>query len=77
MTRPSPYQTPISLFREGKDTYEISRILGCSEATAYNSIHRAKEREIDADGRRERQRAYAREYQRRIRQEMREARAAQ
>lgn len=75
MTRTSQFQTPLSLFRQGWDTADIAAHLGCSEATAYNRIHRAREYERDTDGRRERQRAYARNYQRRIRQEMREARA--
>lgn len=75
MTRPSPYQTSLTLFRQGMDTADIAAHFGCSEATVYNRIHREKEAERDVDGRRERQRAYAREYQRRIRREMREARA--
>lgn len=39
------YQTPLTLFRSGMGTDEISAHLGCSEALAYNLYSRAKEKE--------------------------------
>jgi len=75
MTTPSLYQTPLRLFRDGKDTLAIAAELGCSEATAYSLLHAALEAEHKKKAKADRQRAYNREYQRRIRQEMREARA--
>lgn len=45
MTSPSLYQTPLRLFREGMDTLAIAEHLGCSEATAYNLIHKAREKQ--------------------------------
>ena len=41
------YLTPLSMFRQGLGTDEIAKKLGCSEATAYNLVHRAKEAERD------------------------------
>lgn len=38
----------LSLFHEGYDTSEIAKILGCHESTAYNEIHRLKERDRKA-----------------------------
>lgn len=72
----SHYQTPLSLFRQGMDTIAMAEHLGCSEATAYSMLHHAREKEHAKKAKAERQRSYNREYQRRIRQEMREARAA-
>lgn len=37
------YVNALTLFREGRDTAEIAAILGCSEATAYNNLHRLRE----------------------------------
>lgn len=45
------YQTPLRLFREGMDTVDIAAHLGCTEATAANLIHRAKEAEREGKGR--------------------------
>jgi len=51
MTDTSLYQTPLRLFREeGMDTVDIAAHLGCSEATAANLIHRAKEAEREGKG---------------------------
>ena len=44
------YLTPLSMFRQGLGTDEIAEKLGCSEATAYNLIHRAKEAERENKG---------------------------
>jgi hypothetical protein len=44
------FLTPLRLFREGLDTVEIAATLGCSEATAANLIHRAKEAEREGKG---------------------------
>lgn len=38
----------LTLFRQGCDTSEIAKALGCQEATAYNEIHRLREREMKA-----------------------------
>lgn len=38
------YRTPLRLFNEGMDTIEIAEYLGCSEATAYNLLHRARQK---------------------------------
>jgi hypothetical protein len=50
MTDIEQYKTPLRLFRQGMDTLQIEKELGCSEATAYNLIHRAKEAERDGRG---------------------------
>lgn len=41
------HTTPLSLFRQGHDTLEISKILGCSEATAYNEINRERQQDSE------------------------------
>lgn len=33
----------LTLLRSGMDTQQIAEALGCSEATAYNEIHRMRE----------------------------------
>jgi len=66
----------LTLFRSGMDTISIARLYGCSEATAYSLLHAAREAENKKKAKAARQRIYNRNYQRRIRQEMREARAA-
>lgn len=50
MSDTSQYQTPLRLFRAGMDTVEIAEYLGCTEATAANLIHRAKEAEREGKG---------------------------
>jgi len=67
---------PLTLFRSGLDTLAIAAELGCSEATAYSLLHHAREKERTRKAKADRQRIYNREYQRRARQEMREAMAA-
>lgn len=37
--------TALSLLRSGKNTLQISKILKCKEHTAYNEIHRLREKE--------------------------------
>lgn len=44
------YKTPLKLFQGGMDTQEIADYLGCTEATAYNLIYRAKEAEATGKG---------------------------
>ena len=39
------YKTPLSMFRQGIDTYDIALQLGCHEATVYNIIHSARNAE--------------------------------
>jgi len=51
MTGIEQYTTPLRLFREGMDTQQIADFIGCSEATAYNLVHRAREAERDGRGR--------------------------
>ncbi len=72
MNRASQFQTPLSLFHQGLDTADIAAHLGCSEATAYNLIHKEREKR-----RKFKRIKYAGAEARglRIRQEMREARA--
>lgn len=65
----------LQLFKEGLDTIGIAERLSVSEAVAYSLLHHAREAERKKKDRSERQRIYNRNYQRRIRQEMREARA--
>jgi transposase len=65
----------LQLFKEGLDTIAISERLGVSEAVAYSLLHHAREKERKKKAKADRQRIYNRNYQRRIRQEMREARA--
>lgn len=69
-------RTPLELFRSGMDTIAIAERLGVSEAIAYSLLHHAREDERKKKAKADRQRIYNRNYQRRIRQEMREARAA-
>lgn len=70
------YRTPLSMFLEGCDTQTIAQELGCSEATAYNMIHREREDIRTAAERIIQRRAYHREYYRRRRQENAEVRAS-
>jgi hypothetical protein len=65
----------LQLFNEGLDTIGIAERLGVSEAVAYGLLHHAREAERKRKAKADRQRIYNRNYQRRIRQEMREARA--
>jgi transposase len=66
---------PLTLFRSGMDTQDIADFFCCSEATIYSVLHAAREKEYNKAGKDERRRLYQRERHRRIRQEMREARA--
>lgn len=75
MNDASQFLTPLALFRLGMDTWDIAGYLGCSEATAYSLLHEAREKEFQKAARDEKRRVYQRERHRRIRQEMREARA--
>lgn len=65
----------LQLFNEGLDTIGIAERLGVSEAIAYSLLHREREESRKKKAKADRQRIYNRNYQRRIRQEMREARA--
>lgn len=65
----------LQLFNEGLDTIGISERLGVSEAVAYSLLHHEREEARKKKAKADRQRIYNRNYQRRIRQEMREARA--
>lgn len=37
--------TPLRLFRQGNDTLDIARILGCTEATACRMLHDERDAE--------------------------------
>lgn len=70
----------LQLFKAGNDYQQIAGFLHTSEAEVEKEIHILRKIEWDKQRKRENRRRYQREYQRkynlRIRQEMREARAA-
>lgn len=62
------FHTPLSMLKAGYDTATIALELGCSEATAYNLIHREREDIRKAEERVIRHRLANREYYRRQKQ---------